>query len=97
MLFRSCEGATIGPGAIINQGLTIGRHALITAGSVVTKDVPDYALMTGNPAQMIGRVCPASHRMTRQGRRSWYCDVCDETFKVGKRREDGDMPTAYPL
>ncbi len=76
------EGATIGPGAIVNRGLTIGRHALITAGSVVTGDVPDYALMVGNPAQLVGRVCPAGHRMGREGVHTWYCDICEEAFEA---------------
>jgi UDP-2-acetamido-3-amino-2,3-dideoxy-glucuronate N-acetyltransferase len=45
--------AAIGAGAVILPGVTIGRHALIGAGSVVTKDVPDYAVVVGNPARVI--------------------------------------------
>lgn len=48
------KGATIGANATIVCGVTIGRYAFIGAGSVVTKDVPDYALMVGNPARQIG-------------------------------------------
>lgn len=50
------RGATIGANATIVCGTTIGRYALIGAGSVVTKDVPDYALIVGNPGKQIGWV-----------------------------------------
>ncbi|MCM1044005.1 MAG: acetyltransferase [Candidatus Gastranaerophilales bacterium] len=50
------EGASIGANATIVCGHTIGRYAMIAAGAVVTKDVPDYALMAGVPARVIGRV-----------------------------------------
>ncbi|MCH7826699.1 MAG: N-acetyltransferase [Bacteroidetes bacterium] len=47
------EGASIGANATIICGHTLGRHCLIGAGSVVTKDVPDYALVVGNPARIV--------------------------------------------
>lgn len=50
------EGASIGANATIVCGNTIGRYAMIASGAVVTKDVPDYALMAGVPARMIGKV-----------------------------------------
>jgi UDP-2-acetamido-3-amino-2,3-dideoxy-glucuronate N-acetyltransferase len=50
-------GATIGANATIVCGHTIGRHAFIGAGSVVTRDVPDYAMIYGNPAAQHGHVC----------------------------------------
>jgi UDP-2-acetamido-3-amino-2,3-dideoxy-glucuronate N-acetyltransferase len=49
-----CEGASIGANATIVCGNTIGRYSFIGAGSVVTHDVPDYALMYGNPARQHG-------------------------------------------
>lgn len=51
------KGASIGANATIVCGNTIGRHAFIGAGAVVTKDVPDYALMVGVPAKQKGWVC----------------------------------------
>lgn len=51
------KGASIGANATIVCGHTIGRWAMIASGSVVTKDVPDYALMAGVPAEQIGWVC----------------------------------------
>lgn len=47
------EYAAIGAGAVILPGVTIGRRALVGAGSVVTKDVPDYAVVAGNPARVL--------------------------------------------
>lgn len=47
------EGASIGANATILPGITIGKKAMIGAGSVITKDVPDYALVMGNPARVV--------------------------------------------
>ena len=50
------KGASIGANATIICGVTIGRYSLIGSGSVVTKDVPDYTMVVGNPAQIICKV-----------------------------------------
>ena len=50
------EGASIGANSTIVCGHTIGKHALVGAGAVVTKDVPDYAIVAGVPAKIIGKV-----------------------------------------
>ena len=50
-----CYGASIGAGAVIMCGVTIGKWAMVAAGSVVLKDVPDYAMVAGNPAKVIKR------------------------------------------
>jgi len=47
------EYASIGANATLLPGITIGKHAMVGAGSVVTKDVPDYAVVVGNPAKII--------------------------------------------
>lgn len=57
------EGASIGANATIVCGNTLGKHCMIGAGSVVTKDVPDYALMVGIPAKQIGWVSEAGKRL----------------------------------
>jgi len=57
------KGATIGANATIVCGHTIGRYAFVGAGAVVTKDVPDYALVVGNPARQIGWVSEYGHRL----------------------------------
>lgn len=50
------QGASIGANATIICGITIGKYAMIGAGAVVTKDVPDFALIVGNPGRVIGFV-----------------------------------------
>lgn len=57
------KGASIGAGAIILPDITIGEYAMIGAGSVVTKDVPDFALVYGNPAKMHGKVDRAGNKI----------------------------------
>jgi UDP-2-acetamido-3-amino-2,3-dideoxy-glucuronate N-acetyltransferase len=60
---RVREGASLGANCTIICGHTIGRSALIAAGAVVTRDVPDYALMAGVPARRIGWVCECGRRL----------------------------------
>lgn len=69
------EGASIGANATIVCGHTIGRHAFIAAGAVVTKDVPDYALMVGVPARQVGWVCECGEQLG-QVRESTECGRC---------------------
>jgi UDP-2-acetamido-3-amino-2,3-dideoxy-glucuronate N-acetyltransferase len=57
------RGCTIGANATIVCGVTIGRYAFVAAGSVVTKDVPDYALVLGNPARRVGWMSRHGHRL----------------------------------
>lgn len=58
------RGATLGANCTIVCGITIGRYAFIAAGSIVTKDVPDYALVIGNPARQQGWMSRHGHRLT---------------------------------
>jgi len=57
-LIRVRVGAALGAASVVLPGVTIGRWALVGAGSVVTRDVADYALVLGNPARRIGSACP---------------------------------------
>lgn len=61
-LFR--RGCSIGANATVVPGVTIGRYAFIGAGAVVTKDVPDYALMLGNPAKQKGWMSRHGHHLS---------------------------------
>jgi len=57
------QGAAIGAGAVILPGVIIGRWAMIGSGAVVTRNVPDYGLVWGNPARLRGFVCPCGQRL----------------------------------
>ncbi|MFO7320937.1 MAG: acyltransferase [Chloroflexota bacterium] len=57
------EGASLGANATIVCGITIGCWAMVGAGAVVTKDVPDYGLVVGNPARLIGYVSKSGERV----------------------------------
>jgi UDP-2-acetamido-3-amino-2,3-dideoxy-glucuronate N-acetyltransferase len=60
---RLKRGCTVGANATVVCGVTIGRYAFVGAGSVVTKDVPDYALVVGNPARQVGWMSRHGHRL----------------------------------
>ncbi len=57
------QGATIGANATILCGVTVGRYAMIGAGAVVTRDIPDHALVVGNPSRRIGWVSRTGERL----------------------------------
>ena len=57
------KGATIGANATIVCGITIGKYAFIGAGAVVTKNIPDYALVVGNPARQTGWMSEYGHKL----------------------------------
>ena len=79
------RGATIGANTTIVCGNTIGRYAFIGAGAVITKDVPDYALMAGNPAKQLGWVCRCGTKLPAR-RSGITCTACGNTYKLtGKR------------
>ncbi len=75
-------GASIGAGAVIVCGITIGEFALVGAGSVVTRDVAPHGLVFGNPARHRGYVCRCvrrlSHMQEEQGRLVGDCEMCDQ-------------------
>jgi len=62
-----CYGASIGAGALILPGVTVGRFAMVGAGAVVTRDVPEHALVLGIPARQKGYVCRCGKPMTLDG------------------------------
>jgi acetyltransferase-like isoleucine patch superfamily enzyme len=53
---RIRRAARIGGGSVLLPGVTVGENAMVGAGSVVTRDVPDFAIVAGNPARVIGKV-----------------------------------------
>jgi acetyltransferase-like isoleucine patch superfamily enzyme len=56
-------GCSIGAGAVVVAGTTVGRFATVGAGAVVTRDVPDHALVVGNPARRLGWACACGRRL----------------------------------
>ena len=72
------KGATIGANATIICGLTIGRYAFIGAGAVVTKDVPDFALIFGNPAKLIGWMCRCGEKLGSK----FTCKNCGDHYSL---------------
>ena len=76
------EGASIGSGAICIAPVKIGRWALVGAGSVVTKNVKDYALVVGNPARQVGWVGPAGVALTQLSETVFECPKTLTRFEV---------------
>ena len=74
------KGVSIGANATIICGTTIGRYAMIGAGAVVTKDVPDHALVVGNPARRIGWVSRTGDRLDD----SLICPRTGEAYRVSE-------------
>src|SRR4030043_182190 len=74
------QGATIGANATIVCGNTIGQYAFIGAGSVVTKDVPNYALVYGNPGKVKGWVCQCAVEIAFRAGKA-VCKLCGTRYK----------------
>ncbi|MGH7230763.1 MAG: Gfo/Idh/MocA family oxidoreductase [Nitrospiraceae bacterium] len=73
------RGATFGANCTILCGITIGRYALIGAGAVVTKDVPDHALLVGNPARITGWMCACGVKLQIRGKKG-LCRTCTRQY-----------------
>jgi acetyltransferase-like isoleucine patch superfamily enzyme len=76
---RVKQGASLWSGAILLAGVTIGEFAMVGAGAVVTKDVPPYSLVIGNPARIVGWVCQCGHSLEFQ-EGSASCSHCSIDF-----------------
>jgi UDP-2-acetamido-3-amino-2,3-dideoxy-glucuronate N-acetyltransferase len=66
------HGATLGANCTIVCGATIGKYAFVGAGAVVTRDVPDHALVVGNPARQVGWMCVCGEKLSEDG----VCESC---------------------
>ena len=73
------RGATLGANCTVVCGVTIGQFAFVAAGAVVTRDVPDYALMMGVPARRSGWACQCGNRLPEP---SLHCPACGSTYQL---------------
>ncbi len=80
------EGASLGANCTIVCGHTIGRHAFVGAGAVVTKDVPDHALVLGNPAKIAGWISEAGKKLAFDARGEAYCEKSKKRYRLEQGR-----------
>ncbi len=82
------KGAAIGANSTIRCGITLGNWAMVGSGSVVTRDVPDYGLVFGNPARLHGFVCPCGVKLELNEVKSDVvvarCPKCGHEIKINK-------------
>jgi len=80
------EGSSIGARTVIVCGVTIGKYALIGAGSVVTRDIPSYALAYGNPARVRGFICRCARKLDPEEKTktciSMRCSICNQKYMI---------------
>ena len=77
---RVLRGVTIGANATIVCGVTIGQHAFVGAGAVITRDVPDFALMVGVPARRTGWMCRCGTKLVGTG--AVFCRACGVGYRI---------------
>jgi serine acetyltransferase len=80
------HGASLGARSVILAGVDIGRWALVAAGAVVTRDVPDFALVAGVPARRVGWVGRAGSKLAADGPGRWRCPDTGETYEEAGER-----------
>lgn len=71
-------GATIGANATVLCGITIGKFALIGAGAVVIKDIPNYSIQVGNPSRHVGWVCECGEKLGK----NFKCNSCHREYVI---------------
>jgi len=74
------KGTTIGANSTIICGVTLGKYCFVGAGSVVTRNVPDYAIFYGVPAQIKGWICECGNKLVFNKKES-ICSKCGKTFR----------------
>jgi UDP-2-acetamido-3-amino-2,3-dideoxy-glucuronate N-acetyltransferase len=91
------KGASIGANATVICGVTLGCYSFVGAGSVVTRDVPDYALVYGSPARVRGWVCQCGEQLTftdQDGTEKAVCSSCGDAYRKQAQVviPEGDIP-----
>jgi len=80
------KGATIGANATIVCGITIGKYAFVGAGAVVTKNIPDYALVIGNPARQSGWMSECGHKLRFNAEGIAFCPESQEKYQLANEK-----------
>jgi len=75
-------GAALGANSTIVCGIKVGKWAMVGSGSVVTRDVPDYGIVVGNPARFIGYVCPCGESAAKIDDHNLFCSKCNEKIPL---------------
>jgi len=75
------EGASVGAQTVVITGLTIGKWSLVGSGSIVTRNVPDHALVFGSPARIRGWVCYCARTLEVHDGEGW-CETCQRSVKL---------------
>ena len=75
------RGASIGAGAVVLPGVTVGEFALVGSGAVVTRDVPAHGLAYGNPASLHGYVCRCGQPLRQLENHQWKCEACNDIYR----------------
>jgi len=90
------RGATLGANCTIVCGITVGEYAFIGAGAVLTRDVPDYALMTGVPAKQTGWMCYCGVRLPKGEMPA--CEACGKRYSISHGScRPSSQPIEHPL
>ncbi|MBP7652751.1 N-acetyltransferase [Candidatus Dependentiae bacterium] len=74
------KGASIGANATIVCGITIGKYAFVGAGSVVTKDIPDFGMVYGNPAKQRSWICRCGEKLIKKNESEFECKICSKKY-----------------
>ena len=83
---RIGKGAAIGANATIVCGNDVGQYSFIGAGAVVTKEIPDYAVVVGNPARQLGWISEYGHRLTFKDESRAKCPESHEVYQIENNR-----------
>ena len=76
------EGASLGANSTIVCGHTVGRYSFVGAGAVVTKDIPDFALVVGNPARIVGWMSEAGKKLDFDKEGNAFCNKSNKKYKL---------------
>ena len=93
LVTRLCQGCAIGANATVLPGLVIGRWAMVGAGTVVTRTVPDFALVTGNPGRLAGWICRCGQKL-EAGSDSTVTCKCGRAYEIKPDKTIQEKPDA---